>query len=104
MLRAQLPCIGHDGVHFADDRGQSADHLHTEIAFAAKSEARISYERAQSLVDAADFGLQRFHYLGTCDSACCQAWRIELYISMSFCSVSRLASTLTLRIMPRVTS
>ena len=84
MVEAKFTSVGHDGVHFAEDGGEGANHVDAEAAFAAKGEAGIGDERAKRFVDAADFGLERFHYLGLFDSACCQAWRMELHISMSF--------------------
>ena len=84
MIGTKFASVGHDGVHFTDDGGECADHFDAEAAFAFESEPRISDERAERSVDAADFGLERLHYFAICDSAWCQAWRVEVYISMSF--------------------
>ena len=84
MIGTKFASVGHDGVHFTDDGGECADHFDAEAAFAFESEARIGDERAERFVDTADFGLERLHYFAICDSAWCQAWRVEVYISMSF--------------------
>ena len=39
MIGAKFASVGHDGVHFADDGGECADHFDAEAAFAFESEA-----------------------------------------------------------------